>query len=239
MTRSLIAGLLLVTALAIPAGDARAHAVGCPPGQAIRGIDFLTQRLVSVGAADIAALETAVLVLQGRVTALEAENVAQAAAIASLQAQLAPLLAGTFASPDGQYVITVANSGITLAGPGVSVALNADNPGATPTVEVAGTDVVVIGDRNVGIASGVATNLTSAGDTNVDSGLTTNVSSSAATTVISGTSTTVSSAASTSLQGFQVRLNGGCAAVARVDDLVVQLGPLFRIDTGSPTVSSC
>jgi hypothetical protein len=224
MGRSVLATLLALTAFSAPSA-ASGHTVGCPEGQAIRGINFVTHRLVcvSVGAEEIAAL-------QGRVAALEAANVLQAAAIASLQgeldqlqAQIAPLLAGTLASPDGQYVVTVANDGITLAGPGARIGLNANNPGAAPTVEVAATDVVVIADRNTGIASGIATS----------------ISSDANTSIASGVATSVTSAAGTSLQGSPIRLNGGCAGVARVGDFVVQVGPLFQIDTGSPTVLSC
>jgi hypothetical protein len=185
----------------------------------------VTHRLVrvSVGAAEIAAL-------QGRVAALEAENEAQTAVIAGLQAQvdarqtrLAPLLGGTLASPDGRYVITVANDGIAIVGPGVGIGLNTNNPAATPTVEVAATDVIVIAARNTGIASGVATS----------------ISSDANTSIASGVATNVSSAAATSLQGSPVRLNGGCAGVARVGDFVVQVGPLLQIDTGSTTVLGC
>ena len=182
MGRSALAALLALTAVSAPSA-ASGHTVGCPEGQAIRGINFATHRLVcvGVGAEEIAAL-------QGRVAALEAANALQAAAIASLQgeldqlqAQIAPLLAGTLASPDGQYVVTVANDGITLAGPGARIGLNANNPGAAPTVEVAATDVVVIADRNTGIASGIATSISSDANTSIASGVATSVTSAAGT----------------------------------------------------------
>jgi len=233
MGRSMLALVLGVTALAAPSGT-DAHTVGCPEGQAIRGINFVTHRLVcvSVGAGEIAALEAVVATLQERVTALEAENAGQAAGeVDDLQARTAPLLAGTFASPDGQYVITVANAGITIAGPGVAIGLNANNPGAAPTVEVAATDVSVIAERNTGITSGLATA--------IDSGSNTIIASALATSVSSGSNTSLASDGNTSLQGSQVRLNGACAGVARVGDFVVPFGPLFRIDTGSSTVLGC
>jgi hypothetical protein len=226
MARASLAALLVVAALTAWVADAGAHTIGCPPGQAIRGINFLTHRLVcvSVGTEEIAAL-------QDRVAALEAQNAAQATVIANL-------LAGMLKSPNDLYSITVGDTGITLAGPDVSIELRND-PGPVPTVELIAGDVLVNAARNTAIASDVATSVVSGNSTNIASGLDTTVTSSRNTNVSSGATTNILSSGATILQGSLVQLNGACAQVARVGDLVVPVGPLLVIDSGSTTVFAC
>jgi hypothetical protein len=223
MARQAFAALAVVAALTTWPSDAFAHLIGCPPGQAIRGINLVTHKLVCIGVGaseQVAALEAAVATLQGQVAALEAENAAQAAAIATLQGEVDDLQAQTtFSSPSGNYFITLADTGITLQGPGGFGIQLTNDPGSVPTVEVVANDVLVEASRNIALESGLATSVQSQGNT----------------TVMSSGQTSVTSSGIMSLQGFLLQLNGGCLPVARMGDPIVN----GVIDATTTTVSSC
>jgi len=82
-------------------------------------------------------------------------------AVATLQAQIAA--AGhALTSPNGQYSVGVADDGIVLEGPGVSIRLDAGDPASpTPTVTVSGTDVFVVADKTTQVMSGTDTRIRS------------------------------------------------------------------------------
>ena len=87
-------------------------------------------------------------------------------AVATLQAQVAALHSLT--SPNGQYAVDVADGGILLQGPGVSIQLNAGNPASpAPTVTVTGTDVVVVAERTTHITSDQTTQIKSNVNTSI------------------------------------------------------------------------
>jgi hypothetical protein len=257
MARGWIAALLGVATLTTWVSDAGAHTIGCPPGQAVRGINFLTHRLVcvSVGAEAIAALEAAVAALQGQVAALQAENAGQAAAIATLQGEVDHLQARTtLSSPSGDYSITVTDTGIALAGPDVSIQLR--NPGPAAVIELLTTDLLATVARNseivsngatsitsgteTSVISGTNTNVVSGGQLNVSTGTHTNLQSGGQTNLESGSQTTVVSGGNMNLQGPLILLNGGCARVARVGDSVVSGGGgTLVIESNDSTVRSC
>ena len=96
-------------------------------------------------------------------------------AVATLQAQVAA--AGhSLTSPNGQYSVEVANDGIVLQGPGVSIRLDAGDPASpTPTVTVTGTDVAVVADQKTLVMSGATTQIESGGDTKIRSDTTIHV----------------------------------------------------------------
>lgn len=230
MTGRGIVGLGLVLAgIGMLATPAESHFVGCPAGQAIRGINFLTRTLVcvSLGTEEIGALQTAVAGLKEQVATLQAENAQQAGAIAALEGQLASLT--TLTSPSGLYSILVTDDGIVLQGPGVSIALNQGDPppGSSPTVTITATTVEVLAGA-LGIVSDVSTTITSGATTTIESGTHTNVSSGATTNMLSGDATNIT--------GAGIALNGGCLPVARAGDPVSSSG---QIGSGSPTVRSC
>jgi IPT/TIG domain-containing protein len=119
---------------------------------------------------------------------------------------------GHFQSPNGQYSLDVADSGIRLAGPGATMLI--------------GTGTVTIMATNVVVRSDVSTEIRSGATTMVRSGTNTDIQSSASTTVNSGATTTVHSAATTSIEGALVLLNGGGRPAARAGDGV-------QVDPGS------
>jgi len=90
-------------------------------------------------------------------------------AVATLQAQVAA--AGhSLTSPNGQYSVEVADDGIVLQGPGVSIRLDAGDPASpTPTVTITGTDVAVVADQKTHIMSGTTTQIESGADTRIRS----------------------------------------------------------------------
>jgi hypothetical protein len=235
MARGLFTALLVIAALTASVGDASAHLIGCPAGQAIRGIDLVTQRLVcvSVSSDQVAALQSDVAALQGQVAALQGENAAQAAVIANLQGEVDQLQTQTvFTSPNGAYSITVANTGIRLVGPGLSLELRND-VGPLPIIELtAGADVLLSTGRHTVIGSGSDTVIASGRDLLVTSGRSVDVASSA--------DMSLSADQTMTLQGATaIQLNGSCGPVARGGDTVALDGTLLKIVPNGSNVRSC
>ena len=86
--------------------------------------------------------------------------------VAALQRAVATLLT----SPNGQYRVEVADDGIVLQGPGVSIQLDAGDPASpSPRVTVVGSDIVVMADQTTHVKSGVATQIDSGVDTRMHS----------------------------------------------------------------------
>ena len=109
-------------------------------------------------------------------------------AVAALQARVAGLRSLT--SPNGQYMIEVADDGIVLQGPGVSIQLDAGSPAnPTPTVTITGTDVDVIADLNTSVKSGSSTTIDSGVDSTIKSSGTIHVQGSGAVTIQGSTVT--------------------------------------------------
>ena len=122
---------------------------------------------------------------------------------------------GTFTSPNGQYSISVTDTGVTI-----------DAPGAT-TVSVSQSGVTVQSDTALNLKGGT--------DVKVEGGISATVKANASATVQAG--------GPLELKGALVSVNGpGCAPAARVGDLAsgaVGFGGgsfLAPIITGSPTV---
>lgn len=144
---------------------------------------------------------------------------------------------GTFTSPNGEYSLSVTNSGIALAhGSDTALLLS----GSDITV-LTGSDLRLDAGEDVVVTAGRALATQSATTTSMDAGSAfgleaNSISANADSTIAvqSGSSTTVQSATSVSMNGSQIRLNSGsaCAPAARQGDLVVT----GAITTGSGTV---
>lgn len=122
---------------------------------------------------------------------------------------------GTFTSPNGQYSISVTDTGVTI-----------DAPGAT-TVSVSQTGVTVQSDTALNLKGGT--------DVKVEGGISATLKANASATVQAG--------GPLDLKGAIVTVNGpGCTPIARIGDLASgAVGPgggsfLAPIVTGSPTV---
>jgi hypothetical protein len=123
--------------------------------------------------------------------------------------------AGTFsgqlASPDGQYSLSVTDSGIVLSGPVGSATIDANGVSINSTTG----EVDVIGN---GVRVRASTDLSAEAGANA--------------TLKGGSAVQVQAAG-------EIGLNGSCAPVARVGDSVSGAGTTGTISTGSPTVFSC
>src|SRR5688572_12812585 len=115
MRQTVVAMTVFGAALGLSDGTASGQA-GCPAGYVVQEVNFAAKTVVctSLSTKQITSLEAKVAALQAKVTAL--------------QAQLASLLT----SPNGQYSINVGNTGIELAGPGVSLQLRDSGTAGTP-----------------------------------------------------------------------------------------------------------
>jgi hypothetical protein len=144
---------------------------------------------------------------------------------------------GTFTSPNGEYSLSVTNSGITLShGSDTAFLLSGSDITVLTSGEFrlnAGEDVVVTAGGALAAQSATTTSLQSGSAFTLDAG---SIAATASSTIAvqSGASTTMQSASAFSVSGTQVRLNSGssCAAAARQGDLVVA----GAIGSGSPTV---
>ena len=153
---------------------------------------------------------------------------------------------GTFTSANGEYSLSIANDGITLAH-GSDAAIRLAGSGITvetagPLELTVGTNAAVSVGGSLSMQSGGASTLGSGstftvdadGNLTVQSSRSIGVQSDSDTTVQSGGTTVLQAAASMSVRGAQVRLNPGpsCGSVARVGDTVAP----GAITSGSTTV---
>jgi hypothetical protein len=215
-------------ALGLSAGTASGQA-GCPAGYVVQEVNFATKTVVctSLSTKQITSLEAKVAALQAKVTAL--------------QAQLASLLT----SPNGHYSISVGNTGIELAGPGVSLQLRDSGTAGTPipTVEVtatklemtAGTDTLLTSGRHYLVTTGMDMSMVTGGDVSLDTGGNTAVATSGATSIATGTSAqlsagstaTIQSANATTIQGgpgatpSSIQVNGS-VSISSIHDIEIE-----------------
>lgn len=129
---------------------------------------------------------------------------------------------GTFTSPNGEYSISVANDGITLA------------HGTDASIRLTGSNITVESGDALQVDAGGDVTMDAGGAFATQSGTNTTLESGNALTLQSASSATVQTTGSLSLAASQIRLNAGgaCPAAARAGDTVIA----GSIVTGSTTV---
>lgn len=136
---------------------------------------------------------------------------------------------GTFASPNGEYRISVSDTGITLSA------------GNRDVLKIAGDDLNIRTDGNTTVESGLKLMLKSGTDTEVRAGLSLKELANVQVNV-EGAITTVKGGAQLSLNGGVtfVGTNTGCRPAARIGDSVqaTTTGDL-QISSGAPAVLVC
>jgi hypothetical protein len=140
---------------------------------------------------------------------------------------------GTFTSPNGQYSISVTDSGVSLASPDSSIVV----AGSAITIETlpGGDDVVVRSRGDFDLRSDLSLMLRAGTSARLESGT--------ALDLRAGSTALFQSSGGLSVRGSLVNINGpGCMGAARVGDLAQGIasgepGPVMStILTGSPTV---
>ena len=114
---------------------------------------------------------------------------------------------GTFTSPNGQFSITVDDTGIKLAGPSNSIELNPDGTIETRTA--------------------TSFNVTSGGATKLNAGTSLDLKSGAATTLVAGSSLSATSGSSTSLDA------GGSLSATSGSSTSLDAGDSFNLQTSN------
>lgn len=145
---------------------------------------------------------------------------------------------GTFTSPNGQFSITVDDSGIKLAGPSNSIELSPD--GAIDTV--AGTSFNLTAGGATNLVSGTSLNLKSGAATRLEAGGSLNAKSAGATSLDVGGPLTLQTAAAATLSiGTSLTASIGGPANVAADSLdlkatgiaILEAGGLLKL-TGAP-----
>lgn len=138
---------------------------------------------------------------------------------------------GTFTSQNGQYSISVTNSGIQIS------------TQAGSSIVVTDSDITVRSKGTAAVQSDLGLTLKDSRDVNVEAGANLMLKASNNASVQASGTATVQSAAALSLRGSSIGINGGgsCSAPLRLIDQLLITDPLSGLlipnfPTGSPTV---
>jgi hypothetical protein len=218
--RQTVIAMTVFGVLGLSAGTASAQA-GCPAGYVVQEVHFATKTVVctSLSTKQITSLEAKVAALQAKVTALQAQ------------------LASVLTSPNGQYSIDVRDTGIELAGPGVTLQLRDSGTAGTPipTVEItttklemtAGTDTLLTSGRHYLVTTGMDMSIATGGDVTLDTGGHTAIATGASAQLSAGSTATIQGAAATTIQGGPgaspsgIHVNGS-VSITSINDIEIE-----------------